>query len=155
MEDTLTKILYTVLIGLIGYFTRDIYNYLKRKFIKSTKPKIVVEYNYRARSAHGTNPRLYKFLGQLLIQNIDTQPVYKLELIHTEDKIKNTILTENYLSPNAKKEISKEIEVPYGETGANYEGAETVLPDEFKKPDYKLYYEDKNGHKYTQKVILK
>jgi hypothetical protein len=155
MEDTITKILYTILIGLIGYFTRDVYNYLKRKFIKSTKPKIVLEYNYRARSAHGTNPRLYKFLGTLLIQNIATQPVYSLQLIHTEDKIKNTILTENHLSPNEKKEISTEIEVPYGETGADYEGAKTALPDKFKMPEYKLYYKDENGHKYSQRAILK
>ena len=155
MEENLTKILYTILIGLIGYFTRDVYNYFKRKFFKSTKPKLVLEYSYKGGSAHGINPRLYRFFGKLLIQNIDAQPIYNLRLIHTENEIKDTILRENHLSPNDKKEISTKIEIPFGETGKDFAGAEAELPEKFKNPNYKLYFENKNGHKYSEKVLIK
>ena len=154
MEDNLTKILLALLIGLIGYFTRDIYNFVKRKIIRSRKPKVVLEYTVKANSSHGMNPRLYKFIGNLLIQNIDTKPIYKLRLVLKTENGNEEILNENHLSPNDKRLIKKETEIPFGETGTDYVGAQTELPEQFQRPNYIMHFENGDGHKFKQKVII-
>ena len=52
-------------------------------------------------------------------------------------------------------EIKKEIEVPFGKIGTKYEEAKQVLPEDFKLPDMLLRFEDSDGHKYTQTVVIK
>lgn len=155
MDDIFIKIIIGLSIGLIGFFLRDVYNYVKRKFIKSKKPKVVLEYEVIAKGAHGSSPRIYEFKSILLIQNIDTIPIYNLRIFQNLNSKTSEIFHENYLSPNEKKEISQEIEVPFGEIGTNYEEAKQVIPKSFKMPDYVLRFEDSDGHKYTHKVVTK
>jgi len=155
MDDIFIKVAIGLAIGLLGFFLRDVYNYLKRKYIKSKKPKVVLEYEVTAKGAHGSNPRIYEFKSNLIIQNIDTIPVYNLRVIQNLNSKSNEIYHENYLSPNEKKEIKKEIEVPFGKIGTKYEEAKQVLPEDFKLPDMLLRFEDSDGHKYTQTVVIK
>jgi len=155
MDDIIIKIAIGLAIGLLGLFLRDVYNYVKRKFIKSKKPKVVLEYEVTAKGAHSSNPRIYEFRSNLLIQNIDTIPVYNLRVIQNLNSKSKEIFRENYLSPNEKKEIKKEIEVPFGKIGTNYEEAKQVIPEDFKQPDLVLKFEDSDGHNYSKIVVIK
>ena len=155
MDDIIIKIAIGLAIGLLGFFLRDVYNYVKRKFIKSKKPKVVLEYEVTAKGAHGSNPRIYEFRSNFLIQNIDTIPVYNLRVIQNLNSKSKEIFRENYLSPNEKKEIKKEIEVPFGKIGTNYEEAKQVIPEDFKQPDLVLKFEDSDGHNYSKIVVIK
>lgn len=155
MDDIIIKIAIGLTIGLLGFFLRDVYNYVKRKFIISKKPKVVLEYEVSRKGTHGSNPIIYKFRSILLIQNIDTIPVYNLRVIQNLNSKSKEVFRENYLSPNEKKEIKKEIEVPFGKNGTNYEEAKQVIPKDFKQPDLILKFEDSDGHKYSNKVVIK
>lgn len=155
MDDIIIKVAIGLAIGLFGFFLRDAYNYVKRKFIKSRKPKVVLEYKVTAKGAHGSKPRIYEFRSNLLVQNIDIIPVYNLRVIQNLNSKSNEIFHENYLSPNEKKEIKNEIEVPFGQIGTKYEEAKQVLPEDFKEPNMLLRFEDSNGHKYSQALVIK
>lgn len=123
MDEIVINIIIGLAIGLLGFFLRDVYNYVKRKFIKSKKPKVVLEYEVITKGAHGSNPRIYEFRSNLLIQNIDTIPVYNLKVYQKLNSKSSEVFHENYLSPNEKKEIKKEMQVPFGKLGTNYEEA--------------------------------
>lgn len=148
MKLDFINILYTLGIGIIGYFTRDVYNLIKRKYFKGEKPKVILKYSYRHFSTHGSNPRLYGFTSKIIIQNIDLVPLYNIRLVQKLDDIEKVIRNIELLSPTEKIEINNEKEVEYGSIGDNIKEAEQQLPDNFTSPNLILYFKDKNGHKF-------
>ncbi|MBE0649428.1 MAG: hypothetical protein IH595_01175 [Bacteroidales bacterium] len=156
MNGTVITILTGLLILVVGFFLRDIYNYLKRKFIKSQKPKVALEYIVRASGAHSSNPRIYEFKSWLFVQNIDIEPIYNLKIVQYSNNFSKEIFSKNHLSPNDKEEIRDVFEIPFeGEELSDYKSAIQSIPDDRKNPDFTLHFEDRNGHKYSQKALVK
>ena len=79
MELDFNKVIYSILILLVGFFLRDLYSWIKKKILRE-KPRISVGHICKRRSAFNTNPRNYKFDNIITLQNIDTEPIYDVEL---------------------------------------------------------------------------
>ncbi len=152
MEITIYSVLYTLGIGLFGYFLRDIYNYIKKRTLKGTKPKTILNHSYRHKYAVGTNPRVYTFESKIVFKNIDTEPVYDITI---NQKIERELIRLKYLEnliPNDEIIIADKIDVPHGHSGNETKEAEKKLPEKFTNPDIEVSFKNKNGHKFKAKL---
>lgn len=154
MRIDLSSILYTLGIGLLGYFLRDIYNFIKKKLIKGDKPRTSLRYSYRHKSTSGTNPRKYTFYSKIKFKNIDTQPLYdvNINLVKAQETILLTSV--DSLPPNEEIIIDDKIEVAYGDFGNKPKEAEKTLPVDFKTPNLIVKFQNKNGHKFNNKLDM-
>jgi len=149
MELNIYTILYTLVIGLLGYFLRDLYNYAKKKTIRAEKPKNSLKYSYGHKMTSGTYPRMYSFNSSLIFKNIDTEPFYDITIDQIIDGSSNSLKSTENLNPGEKIKIVDKIEIPYGNDGSKPKEAEEKLPETFKNPDIIVTFINKNGHKYN------
>lgn len=150
MKFDIYKALYTLLIGLLGYFLRDVYNWTKRKLIKGVRPKLSIKYTFRHTATLGTHPRMYTFESLMVVQNIDTRPIYNIVISRQENGELTEIESKELLSSTEKIEIKDSINVPFGDIGSKRKEAEKELKESFKDPHIIVSYEDENGHKYKK-----
>lgn len=148
---TLFAVLYAMINLLAGFFLRDAYNYVKRKYIKGDKPKMTIGFDVAFSSSHGTNPRIYNFRRAIKIQNIDTLPIYDVEVVSEAQGQNQVLFCKNFLAPSQSEELKHEKEVRFGDSGNVPNEAFELLPEAFKNPKLTLKYKDKNGHKFKQK----
>ncbi len=152
MKIDIYTIIYTLGIGLFGYFLRDIYNFIKKKFIKGDTPKTSLRYSYRHKSTSGTYPRNYSFNSKILFKNIDTEPIYDVKIYQI--KAEETILLKSLdsLPPNQELILEDKIEIPFGDTGSQPKEAEKTLPVDFRTPNVHVKFQSKNGHKFNKSL---
>lgn len=152
MKIDIYTIIYTLGIGLLGYFLRDIYNFIKKKCIKGDKPKTSLNYTYRHKSTSGTYPRNYTFNSKVHFKNIDTEPIYAVEI--NQIKAEETIIlkTLDSLPPNQEVIIEDKLEIPFGDTGSKPKEAEQTLSVDFRTPNLLVKFQNKNGHKFNKKL---
>ena len=152
MEINIYTILYTLGIGILGYFLRDVYKATKKRFVKGDKPKTTLNYSYHHKSTSGTYPRTYTFKSSLLFKNIDTEPIYEITINQVKNgkivKLKNV----DNLIPNKEILIEDQLEIPFEDTGSKPKEAEKILPEIFRIPQLIVVYKDKNGHSYKSKL---
>lgn len=153
MEMNIKTILYTLVVGLISYFLRDLYGYVKRQVIKGDKPKLSLNHSYRHKMTHGTNPRLYRFKSSLIIKNIDTIPLYDVQIQQIINGQTKTISQQESLNVQEVIKINNEFEIPYGQNGNLIKEAEEQLPESFRKPEITVSFSNKNGHKFKKQLI--
>jgi hypothetical protein len=152
MKIDIYTIIYTLGIGLLGYFLRDIYNFIKKKLIKGDKPKTSLSYSYRHKSTSGTYPRNYSFNSIILFKNIDTEPIYEVKIYQIKSEETIVLKSLDSLPPNQELIIENKIEIPFGDTGSQPKEAEKTLPVDFKTPNLKIKFQNKNGHKYQKSI---
>ncbi|MGM0579979.1 MAG: hypothetical protein ACQETL_04830 [Bacteroidota bacterium] len=161
MNIDFEKLLYTLLIAVIGFFLRDAYNWLKSKFFKGDRPKITFTYSYRHRGTQGGSPRLYNFEGTLIINNIDKESIYDLSLPMTfniadrvsfENQDNPEIVELASLPPNRPIEIKLYKQVQHQETGSSLVKAKALLPKSFTNPDLTLTFNNYQNKKFKLKL---
>lgn len=152
MEINIYTIIYTLVIGLLSYFLRDIYNFLKKKLIKDDRPRTTLRYSYQHNMTSGTHPRVYTFKSHIHFKNIDNQPIYEVAIIQIKDESTVKIKNLDNLPPNEEIIIEDQLEIPFGETGSKPKEAEKMLPVNFKTPKLLVEFKNKSGHKYKLKL---
>ncbi len=141
------NIVYGLITAAILVFSKYIYRSLKSLIIKE-KPKVLIHYVCKWRSTYGTNPRNYKFVTNLTIQNIDVFPIYDIEVFLIDNDEKTKIKSVEFLDKSAKIEENNEIIIQYGDTGNLKDEAKQQLPSSIKSPTFLVFYKNKKGKKY-------
>jgi hypothetical protein len=140
MEINIYTIIYTLGIGLLGYFLRDIYN-----------PRKTLRYSYQHKTTSGTYPRIYTFKNRIHFKNIDTQPIYEVEINQTKNGVSINLKSLDNLFPNEEIIIEDQLEIPFEDTGNKPKEAEKMLPENFITPKLLVEFKNKSGHKYKSK----
>jgi len=161
MNIDFEKLLYALLIAVIGFFLRDAYNWLKSKFFKGDRPKITFTYSYRHSGTQGGSPRLYNFEGTLILNNIDKESIYDVNLPMTSN-IADRILFENQenpktielpsLPPNRPIQIKLYKQVEDYKNGSSLDKAKDLLPKSFTKPDLTLSFNNYQKKEFKLKL---
>ena len=151
MKFDITKIIYGLLIAILVIFFKDIYSLIKSKFVKVENPRVSINYECKWRSTFGTNPRNYKFISHLIVQNINTEPIYDIDIYRKENSEKIKIISQELLDPEKKIEKQYEKIIPYDETGDMVEEAKRHLPETFRNPLIFVEYKNKNGKNFSIK----
>ena len=146
----INTILFSLGVGVAGYFLRDIYNYSKKKFFKGSSPKTSLKYEFRHRATGGTNPRRYTFISELTFKNIDTIPIYDVELFLIRDGGKRKIKECEYLGPNCEIRKAEERIVNYQVQGNYPDEAQKLLLSEFTNPNILVTFRNKDGHRFRK-----
>ncbi|WKK81393.2 hypothetical protein [Marivirga arenosa] len=164
MNIDFEKLLYTLLVAVIGFFLRDAYNWIKHKFFKGDRPKVTFMYIYRHKRTQGTNPRMYDFEGTLIIENIDKESIYDLNLpipVNTADVIRYNDQNNpgnielKSLPPNSPIQIKMYQRVNYLDAGSFPDAAAELLPESFTNPDFILSFKNYRKKKFKLGVETK
>jgi hypothetical protein len=151
MEFDITKIIYPIITAILGFFLRDIYTFFKKKLSKENSPKISLKYNYGYYSARSADPRIYKFKSKLIVHNIDTIPVYDVEIFKftNESEMNSLYYSKELLSPTEKIEKEEEEIVKYGDGYNHIDEATKLLPAIFSDPKILIKYKNPEGKKFS------
>ena len=152
MEVNIYTIIYTLGIGLLAYFLRDIYNFIKKKLIKGDRPRTMLRYSYQHKITSGTYPRVYTFKSNIHFKNIDTQPIYEVAINEIKDGATVNLKKLDNLPPNEEIIIEDQLKIPFVDTGSKPKEAEQMLPENFKAPKLFIEFKTKSGHKYKSKL---
>lgn len=148
MVFDITNLLYGLISAVLIFFLKDIYLWIKGKISKS-KPRISINFNCKWRSAYGTNPRNYKFVNELYIQNIDDESIYDIDIFISDNQADTKIKSQELLSYGDKIENKQEMVIQFGESGNFVEQAREKLPISFRNPTIMVKYKSKKGKKFS------
>ena len=150
MKINLNQLIYSIILIVIGIFLRDVYAWIKKHLFK-IQPKISVNHICKWRSAYNTNPRNYKFENNIILQNIDTEPLYDVQLYVMDADEKSLKISQELVSPAEKINYEEEVVVEYGDAGNFTDEAKKLLPSSVKNPLIIVEYKNKKGNKFSIK----
>jgi hypothetical protein len=136
-----------VLATLGNLFLTDAYAYIKRKFVKGNKPKVRFTYSVFNNSSHGSKPRVYNFRQDIEIKNIDSETIYDVVIESLDEQGIKVLYQVDHLTPDQGYKFGFNKEVLYKDPGKPHL-AYKLLPYNYTKPNLKLYFKNKNGHRF-------
>ncbi len=147
IDPNVKQILMLIISSIIGFFLRDLYDWLKGKLIKGETLKLKVTYKQRHHSTLAGNPHpKYLFQGVLWIQNNDVVPLFNVKVFFNGQ----IVMTKDKLPVDQRLEYIAHEEYDYNIGGKELEIL-GKLPEKFRVPKIEVHYQNAKNKQFKLK----